>query len=361
MVIPVHPLADEVSQRFIVGLSGPTLSESDREVLSQLRPGGVILRAHNFQADAPYASWLETLAKLEHDVISCVGRKQVIFAIDHEGGRINRCPEPITRFPSARHYATRALEVGRAMGIELRSMGFNLSFAPVADIDSNPKNPVIGPRAFGSAAWEVADAACAMVRGLSAAGIIGVGKHFPGHGDTSQDSHEELPSLEHTLELLKERELVPFEALISHANIPALLTSHILFPSLDPDYPVTLSPKVLRVLARDHLRFRGVIISDDMDMKAISENFSDDEVALQAFSAGCDMLLFNHDPLRALRVARISEVLLDELSLNPEEFAEGTVRVQRLFERLGCYVPQALDQELLAEHAALNKSLEVSP
>ncbi len=354
----MRSLADEVSKRFIVGLSGPTIAESDRAVLSELRPSGVILRAHNFLSDAPYGVWLETLAKLEQQVCALTGRSKAIIAIDHEGGRINRCPPPITRFSTAREFSSKAYEIGRAMGTELRSMGINLSFAPVADVDSNPANPVIGARSFGASAWQVADAACAMAQGLSEAGIIPVGKHFPGHGDTSQDSHEELPSLAHSLELLKERELIPFEALISRANITAILTSHILFPTLDADYPASLSPKILRALAREHLRYRGVLISDDMDMKAIANNFSDDEVALQAFSASCDILLFNHDPARALRVARITEALLDDLSLSPEEFSEGSVRVQKFLDRLGWYTPQALDADILSEHSRLHLSTQ---
>lgn len=353
-------IPEEIGRHFIVGLSGPSLTDEEQDLLRALKPLGVILRAHNFSSTKSYEGWLNDLSELEERVHASLPRAAAVIALDHEGGRVFRTPPPITHFPYARDYCLRAREVAHAMGTELRSLGINLSFAPVADINSNPNNPVIGPRAFSSDSREVARAVAEFTKGLMDEQIVPVAKHFPGHGDTSQDSHEELPSIERPLESIRNTELLPFRAAVE-AQVPALLSAHILFPLVDADFPATLSPLLLRQLAREHLGFKGVLISDDLDMKAITDNYSDEEVALRAPIAGCDILLFNHDPARALRIAQLTQQLLDDGQLDGDEFFASSARIQHFLQtHVRLHVPHRLSEELLARHAGLRGQLPPS-
>jgi beta-N-acetylhexosaminidase len=183
-----------------------------------------------------------------------------------------------------------AEQVGRAMGEELRALGFDIDFAPVLDVHTNPANPIIGDRAFGKDAANAARRALAFARGLDAAGIIACGKHFPGHGDTDTDSHLELPRVDHPWDRLEAVELAPFK-LAAQAKLPMLMTAHVVFAALDATRPATLSEQVVTGLLRNRLGYQGVIVSDDLDMKAISANMGVDHAAVQAIRAGCDVLL----------------------------------------------------------------------
>ncbi len=177
-----------VGDHFLVGLRPtPVLHDVDRALLNDLRPAGVILFKSNFRHDLPYDAWLEIHARLIEDIRAATGRRRMFIAIDHEGGRVCRTPLPITRYAYAAQWADRAEAVGRAMGRELASLGLNLNFAPVLDIHTNPKNPVIGPRAFATTPEGVSAAALAFMRAMQAEKVVACGKHFPGHGDTSVD------------------------------------------------------------------------------------------------------------------------------------------------------------------------------
>ena len=191
-----------------------------------------------------------------------------MVAIDHEGGRVLRLGEPFTQFPPAAVVGrTRnpdlAYRVGHAMGVELASVGIDLSFAPVLDVHSNPANPVIGDRAFGSDPALVSEMGIALMRGLHDGGVLSCGKHFPGHGDTEKDSHLELPVVRRSRAELEQTELVPFRAAIA-AGVPMLMSAHVLYPALDPEHPATLSRAILTDLLRGELHFDGVVASDDL-------------------------------------------------------------------------------------------------
>jgi beta-N-acetylhexosaminidase len=190
--------------------------------------------------------------------------------------------------------AALAEQVGTAMGHELRALGFDIDFAPVLDVHTNPDNPIIGDRAFGTEPEAVARRALAYARGLHAAGILACGKHFPGHGDTATDSHLELPRIDHHWERLEAVELVPF-ARAAAAKLPMIMTAHVVFAALDPTRPATLSPQVITGLLREKLGYRGVIVSDDLDMKAIAATMGADVAAVAAIRAGCDVLLLCRD------------------------------------------------------------------
>lgn len=223
-----------------------------------------------------------------------------LIAVDHEGGRVQRVRAPATVWPpmarlGALADVARARElaeqVGRAMGAELSVLGFDINFAPVLDVHTNPANPIIGDRAFATTPEQVALLAGAFAHGLEESGILPCGKHFPGHGDTALDSHLELPSVEQPLSRLREIELLPFRAL---AHLPILMTAHVMFPALDPSAPATLSDRVLKTLLRQEIGYQGVVVSDDLEMKAIADHFGLEEAVERALLAGCDAFLLCH-------------------------------------------------------------------
>ena len=284
-----------VGNHFLVGLQpSPVLDDYDRALLSDLRPAGVILFKSNFRHDLPYEAWLESHARLIANIRAATGRARMFIAIDHEGGRVCRTPLPITRFAYAARWAGQAARVGRAMGQELASLGINLNFAPVLDIHTNPKNPVIGERAFGQTADSVIAAAMPFIEAMQAEKIIACGKHFPGHGDTNIDSHLGLPSQTLGLDGLRARELKPFAAAID-AGLSMILLAHMLYPAVDPDAPVALSHRFATGILREELGFAGVAISDDIGMGAMKGLFDSPDSAVRLI----EFWLRHGDGLRA--------------------------------------------------------------
>lgn len=225
-----------------------------------------------------------------------------LIAVDQEGGLVQRIRAPATLWPPMMAHDRLppgedervAEQVGRAIGDELRALGLDIDFAPVLDVHTNPQNPIIGERAFGRDAKTAARRALAFARGLAAAGVLACGKHFPGHGDTETDSHLELPRVDHAWDRLATVELLPFE-LAAQADLPMIMTAHVVFAALDPARPATLSEPVVTDLLRGKLGYRGVVVSDDLDMRAIADHTGVDHAAVQAIRAGCDVLLLCRD------------------------------------------------------------------
>ncbi|WP_323382735.1 beta-N-acetylhexosaminidase [Myxococcus dinghuensis] len=222
-----------------------------------------------------------------------------ILSVDQEGGRVARLRgAPFTTLPPMRELgqqgdARKAERVGRLLAHELRAVGFDWDFAPVLDVDTNPANPVIGDRSFSRDPEEVARLGVALARGMEAGGVASCGKHFPGHGDTTTDSHLTLPRLAHDLERLRRVELVPFRA-FAQARLASLMTAHVLFDALDPGVPATMSQRVLGGVLREELGFDGVLVSDDLEMKAIADHYSVEEAAVLGTLAGVDLFLVCH-------------------------------------------------------------------
>ncbi|MBD2615071.1 MAG: beta-N-acetylhexosaminidase [Nostoc sp. ZfuVER08] len=341
----------------ILGISGTTLSDEDKRALSELKPIGVIFFAKNFLDGTPYEVWLQKFQDLNNQIRQYTERESMFVTLDHEGGRVVRTPPPITRFPQALLLRSHAYEVAKATAVELKSLGINLSWAPVADIFSQPNNPVIGSRAFGSNPETAAQGARDYYLGLRDSGIIGCAKHFPGHGDTSQDSHVELPVLNLTLEELRLRELIPFKTLIE-VQIPLVMTVHILFPKIDPDVPATLSQPILNNILREELGFKGVVVSDDLDMKAISDMFIQAGTVARSLNAGCDLFIVsrNINSSSIERTYRIAEDFADSLSngsLEESVVEAARERIEKLLALTPQYTVQALDKDILLQHAQL--------
>jgi beta-N-acetylhexosaminidase len=344
----------------LIGLSGLTLDDTDKRMLAKVKPAGILLLKRNFDHASPYEVWLPKLQALLAAVRNYAEREELFVTIDHEGGRVMRTPPPLTAFPAPAKYGARAAEVGTAIGIELRSIGVNVDWAPLADIHSNPTNPVIGDRSFGSDPETVGRQALSFAQALMAQGVLGCAKHFPGHGDTSVDSHLELPTLDLTTEQLKHRELIPFRALVE-SDIPFVMTAHILFPKIDPRFPATLSPRILGELLREGMGFRNVIIGDDLDMKAIAQRFDANDTVALAMNAGCDMFCIARYPdgtsERPLHLARSMASCLAKKILTEERLFESFERIRRIAARLTPSVVTPLDGAVFTAHARLKAEL----
>lgn len=351
----------ELGSVIMCGLSGAALIGRERELLQKLRPAGVILFAKNFDKGNP--DWLSVYQKLLEDLRAAVCRDRFFVAVDHEGGRVHRFPEPVTRFPAASRWRASAADVGAAMGRELRALGCNLSFAPVLDVHNEPANPVIGERALGTDAEEVIKFAEPFRRALEAEGVIACGKHFPGHGRTTADSHHELPVLNLERSELEAAELKPFRAAVSN-GIKMIMTAHVHYPLIDADKPATLSAKILTGILRDEIGFGGVVISDDLEMKALSR-LPVEENSLLAMQAGVDLLLVAHNQTAApLEDAyRVYCRLEQESAANPalsRRIEQAADRVTKLLsEDAVCSSKIKVLKESvgLAEHRALAEKL----
>ncbi len=344
-----------LGQFLILGLSGVTLKEQDRAILRAYKPAGIILFSRNFSHNEPYEGWIKRLKELLAEAREITERKQIIVSLDHEGGSVIRTPAPITHFPFSMNLRDQAESVARATAKELRSLGVNLSFAPVADIHSNSANPVIGPRAFGTNAHDAKRFSLGYLHGLRSEGIAGCAKHFPGHGDTTVDSHHDLPVLELTESELHQRELIPFQSLLA-AQVPLVMTAHLFLPKIDPEQPVTLSYYFLTTLLREKLGFGGLVVSDDLEMKAVQSRFRQPGVISTAFKAGNDLFIIARSPWTA--------ELLDDLVPNftqavesgdlSEELLEDKMkRVQAWVSELHQETPTELDREVFKQHALL--------
>ena len=315
-------------QLFMVGLPRPALGRETREFLAERCPGGVILFKRNIRS-------AEQLRRLVADIHATGAGVPPLVALDHEGGRVDRLPHPpFTHFPPMALLGEKgdtglAAAVGRAMGRELRAVGIDLDFAPVLDVWSNPRNRVIGDRAFGTTPRAVARLALAFARGLARAGVLACGKHFPGHGATVGDSHFVLPRVSRSRRELAATDLLPF-ARAAAAGIPALMTAHVLVPALDPRRPVTLSRRICRDLLRRRLRFRGLLFSDDLEMQAMAGRRRVGRAAVEALQAGCDMLLVCQSLAAAREAIAAVEAALGRGTLDAEAIGASLSRIQGL-------------------------------
>jgi len=280
-----RPLRRQVGQLLIAGFAGPSVPVELRALAGEFDLGGVILFGRNVESPAQVAELAFEARRLGTDAPAWV-------SVDQEGGRVARLRAPFTEWPPMATLGRSRDELlaerfGRALAAELRVVGISLDYAPVLDVLTNPANPVIGDRALADRADLVGRLGQCIVRELQAHGVAACGKHFPGHGDTTTDSHLELPVVEHPPDRLNAVELVPFKAAIA-ADVAFIMTAHVLVTALDAEHPATLSRRIVHGLLRQELGYGGVIVSDDLDMKALGGLHSVGDAAVAAIGAGCD-------------------------------------------------------------------------
>jgi len=336
-------LRREIGQLLIGSLPGQTITAEMRSLAREFQLGGVILFGRNIEAP-------EQVAELAHDAQQLVPSVPVWVSVDQEGGRVARLKAPFTEWPPMAVLGRRgdeglARRFATALAAELRAVGITLDYAPVLDIHTNPTNPVIGDRALSEDAATVARLGAAIIDELQRHGVAACGKHFPGHGDTSVDSHLELPLVEHPPDRIRRVECVPFVSAI-HAGVAFIMTAHVLVPSLDESRPATLSPRVVQAILREELGFQGVILSDDLEMKAIAATYSVPDAAVQAIAAGCDGLLICSGNVE------VQAVTLEALVHAVEEGRIPFKRLEDAHKRLRAAKETMLAQTLLAGQSA---------
>lgn len=284
----VRDIRRHIGQLSIVGFNGHAVPVELRALAREFDLGGVILFARNVATPGQVAELAREVGQLARQTPLWVG-------VDQEGGRVARLRRPFTEWPPMAVLG-RSGDIGlaerfaRALAGELRAVGVTLDFAPVLDVHTNPANPVIGDRALAERPDVVASLGSAIIRTLQAEGVAACGKHFPGHGDTSEDSHQTLPVVEHDLDRLRAVELRPFRA-AAEAGVAAVMMGHILLPALDADRPASLSSVAVDELLRRELGFDGLVVADDLEMKAVADRYAMPDAAVAAIGAGCDSVL----------------------------------------------------------------------
>ena len=314
---------NELGQLFFTGISGLSLTEEEKDFIQSNNIGGVILFKENFQDPAQ-------LSELVNEIQTLRDEYPLFISVDQEGGRVKRFQTHFTQFPSMYELGQQdspklVFEIHKAMAEELSTCGVNLNLSPCCDIWSNDNNKVIGDRAFGKTVEEVEKNISAAIRGLHTGNVLACAKHFPGHGDTTKDSHFDLPYVKKSLKELKEFELQPFHK-ASKARVEFMMMAHLVVDAIDKELPCTLSPKAYDFL-RDELKFKKIIISDDMEMKAISDRFSYGEAARMAFAAGVDILEYRSMPTTREAFEFVKQSVSDN-NLNRQKMGEKIARVK---------------------------------
>ena len=285
-----------INQTLIVGIKGTSLTPEETQLFAKENIGGVILFDRNMESLKQLHNLINHIQSL---AVKSPDQKPAFIAIDMEGGRVQRFKSPFTLWPTMQKLGTHnspslAFDFASTLGKELRSVGININFAPCLDVLTCQENHTIGDRALSNDTDTVERLGSAIIRGFMKENIIPCAKHFPGHGSTKIDSHLELPIEDISLEDLKQKHLPPFYRAFK-TKLQLLMTAHIKYPSIDPDWPATLSEKILKGIARDKMCYRNLIISDDLDMKALRNHWSVKDIAVQAIKAGCNLLLYCND------------------------------------------------------------------
>ncbi|TWT25374.1 beta-N-acetylhexosaminidase [Planomicrobium sp. CPCC 101110] len=330
-------LQKKVGRLLIAGFHGKTVSEKMKHLIHTYHIGGVILFVRNIGTPAEV---LELTRNLQKEAKAAGYATPLLICLDQENGTVRRISEGTTAIPGAMLLgATRnprhAFQAGILTGKEMKALGINWNLAPVVDINNNPQNPVIGVRSFGEEAHSVAEMAEQFMLGMREAGVMSTLKHFPGHGDTSVDSHRDLPVISHDLKRLHEVELVPFKKCIA-SGADAVMSAHVYFPALEkePNKPATLSHSVITGLLREELGFDGVITTDCMEMDAIINGIGTVKGCVKAVEAGVDMVMVSHShAVQEQAVLELAEAV-ERGGISEQQVDQSIERIERMIS--GC-------------------------
>jgi beta-N-acetylhexosaminidase len=325
-------LDEKIGQLVVVGVDGFSMNDNINKLIKENKVGGVILFSKNVENS-------NQLVNLTNSIKTSNAQNKIplFISVDEEGGRVSRMPTEIKKLPSNKVIGKRndgyfSYSIGKIIGEELKAFGFNMSFAPVMDINSNPANPVIGDRSFGNNVDIVNKLGIKTMEGIMDSNIIPVVKHFPGHGDTFVDSHVGLPLVNKDLTQLNDFELVPFKEAIKN-NVDAIMVSHILFNKLDVDFPASMSKVIITNILRENLKFQGVVITDDMTMGAIIKNYDIGDASVKSINAGSDLILVCHDFDNELKVINSLKVAVQNNIISEERLNESVYRILKLKEK----------------------------
>lgn len=333
-------------QMVMVGFRGLEIEESSAiaDDIRSGRIGGVVLfdRDLVLKSNVRNIESPDQIRKLTHSLQS-MAKIPLLVAVDQEGGKVQRFKKArgFESTPSARalglESAAKIREAGKSVGRTLSAAGCNIDFAPVADVDVNPNNPVIGRlgRSFSADPEQVADDCSAFMDGLLEMGVLPCLKHFPGHGSSAKDSHMGVVDVTDTW---SEKELLPYRELLARQNAPLVMTAHIFNARLDPDHPATLSKKTITGLLRNQLDFGGVVVTDDLQMKAIAKRYGLEQVVFLAIDAGADILLFgnnlSYDPQIAAKVGSLVREMVEDGRISRERIEQSFNRIMALKKRI---------------------------
>ncbi|MCF6462973.1 beta-N-acetylhexosaminidase [Clostridium sp. Cult1] len=347
-IIDKMTLDEKIGQLMIIGINGLTIDDHTKEMIEKYHIGGFILFKYNIADENQTLELLNNLKK-----VNSTNPIPLFLSIDEEGGRVSRLPNSFIKLPAAKRIGDIndkdiSLEYGKIIGKRLKSLGFNMNFGPVLDVNSNPQNPVIGDRAFGSSSKTVVDNGMQVMKGIKSENIVAAVKHFPGHGDTNMDSHIDLPVIEKDLNDLEKIELVPFKESIKQ-GVDTIMIGHILFPKLDNQYPATLSKEIITGLLREKLSYEGLIISDDMTMGAIIKNYTIEEAAIKFLKAGGDLLLICHGYENHVKIINRIKEEVNKGSISEDELDEKLYRIIQIKEKykLEDHLIERLDMDTL--------------
>lgn len=330
-IISEMTLKEKIGQMIFAGVKGTTFSEETKRLVSTDKVGGLIFYKNNLKDVNETTALLNAIKKESENE-----KFPLFLGVDQEGGRISRLPG-MSKLPTNKEIgklnnSSYSYKIGTHLGKEMNAFGFNLDFAPVLDVNSNPKNPVIGDRSFGNNVDIVSELGIQTMKGIQSENVISVVKHFPGHGDTAVDSHLELPIVEKSLEDLQKLELIPFKRAMEE-GADVMMVAHILMPKIDPEFPSSMSHEIITTILRDHFQFDGVVMTDDMTMNAIIDNYEIGQAAVQAVKAGSDIVLIAHDYDNVLKAMEAIEKSVIDGQISEERINESVHRILAIKEK----------------------------
>jgi beta-N-acetylhexosaminidase len=322
-------LDEKIGQMVIAGIDKYNYDSNAKSLLTDYKVGGFIILSQNVKNS-------NQLLKLVNDIKSGNSNSKIplFVSVDEEGGRIDRMPKEINKYPTNKDIGIKNSEnlsynIGVSLGFEIKSFGFNVDFAPVLDINSNPKNPIIGDRSFGADSDIVSKLGMQTMKGINSQNVISVVKHFPGHGDTAVDSHLGLPVVYNDLDRLKSFELLPFQEAVKNYT-DGIMVAHILFPKIDPDNPASFSKTIINDILRNYLNYHGIVITDDMTMGAVVKNYDIGAAAVKSILAGADIVLVCHDYDKEVKVIKALKAAYNDGTLSGDRIDESLRRILKL-------------------------------
>ncbi|MEH7272272.1 beta-N-acetylhexosaminidase [Neobacillus vireti] len=326
-------MEEKVGQMLMFGLEEDHLTDKTIKFIQDHHIGGMIL----FRENIKNANQLVQLTNQIKEINSETSKLPIFISVDEEGGLVSRMPPEIKNLPKSAvignvNSKKIADQVGVAIGERVGAFGFNMTMAPVLDINSNPNNPVIGERSFGNNEKVVTEMGLAEMKGIQGKNVIPVIKHFPGHGDTDVDSHKGLPVIEHDLDRLTSLEFIPFQKAIKQ-NADMVMAAHILLPKIDQNYPSSLSREVITGLLKEQLKFKGVVITDDLTMGAILKNYEIGDAAVKAIQAGNDIVLVCHGYENQEKVLRAVLNAVQNGDISEKQINDSVYRILSLKEK----------------------------